>query len=561
MEKTFGAYLFDYYHQLGVEHAFGIPGDYALPLFKCLEESEIRLITMAHEPSIGFSADAYARVHGLGLACVTYCVGGLNMVNSIACAYAEKSPVIVLSGAPSVEDRYHDKLLHHKVKTFATQHRIYEEITCCATIIESIDDAVAEVERVTQAVMFHSLPGYIEIPFDLMDAKIPKYIRHAKSHLELEKNDELGLKVSVNEAIKELEQAKQPVIIVDVEVQRYGVINLVEQLIEKLKIPVACTIQAKSVIRENHPNYIGVYSGGLSEQACQQYIDQSDCILMLGTNISDVFLGMYTSRIRRENVVFASHERVQIGLHNYEGIDFCKFLQALVDAEISVNANIKNPNPFHQLDVIPEKDYDKPISAEDIFHELGLHLKENALVVADTGDSLFGSVNLRTKDSKTFISDAFYTSMGFAVPAAIGAIMGDKYSKAYVLVGDGAFQMTGMELTTAAKYNLDLVVIIINNAGFGTQRMIIDGDFNKIHNWDYAKVCDLLDYGKAKQVKKIGEFEAALNEAEQIKGLYLIEVVIPPESCSQSLQSLSQTLKEIRSGSAVVTNCSDLRMQ
>src|SRR5438093_1257672 len=122
---TIGSFLFDYIYDRGVRHAFGIPGDFALPTFRWLEKSKLQLITMTHEPMVGFAADGYSRVHGLGLACVTYCVGGLNMLNSIAGAYAEKSPVIVVSGGPSATDRRSDSLLHHKVKTFNTQRRIY----------------------------------------------------------------------------------------------------------------------------------------------------------------------------------------------------------------------------------------------------------------------------------------------------------------------------------------------------------------------------------------------------------------------------------------------------
>ena len=84
---TVGSFLFDYIHAKGVEHAFALPGDFTLPTFTWLERSPIQSITMTHEPSVGFAADGYARVRGLGLAVVTYCVGGLNMVNSIAGAY------------------------------------------------------------------------------------------------------------------------------------------------------------------------------------------------------------------------------------------------------------------------------------------------------------------------------------------------------------------------------------------------------------------------------------------------------------------------------------------
>src|ERR1700761_126135 len=176
---TVGSFLFDYLHKKNVTHVFGIPGDFALPTFRWLEQSPLKIITMTHEPSVGFAADGYARVHGLGVACVTYCVGGLNMLNAIACAYAEKSPVIVISGGPSPSDRKHDPLVHHKVKTFDTQKRIYDEVTCASTVLLDPETAAEEIIRVVTAVQAQCRPGYIEIPYDVVDMPIrPPVLRN-----------------------------------------------------------------------------------------------------------------------------------------------------------------------------------------------------------------------------------------------------------------------------------------------------------------------------------------------------------------------------------------------
>src|SRR5438552_821340 len=116
-----GQFLFEYLHRRGVRHSFGVPGDFALPTYAWLEKSPIRSITMTHEPGAGFAADAYSRINGVGLVTVTYCVGGLNVLNSIAGAYAEKSPLVVGSGSPGRADREKDTLVLHKLRTFVTQ--------------------------------------------------------------------------------------------------------------------------------------------------------------------------------------------------------------------------------------------------------------------------------------------------------------------------------------------------------------------------------------------------------------------------------------------------------
>src|SRR6266571_3132158 len=168
-----GQFLFEYLYRRGVRHSFGLPGDFALPTFAWLEKSKIQSITVTHEPAAGFAADAYARVNGIGLVCVTYCVGGLNVLNAIAGAYAEKSPVVVVSGAPGRKDREKDPLLHHKVKTFETQRRIYDEVTVASTVLLEEQRAAGEIIRCVEACLRHKRPVYIEVPHDIVDREIP----------------------------------------------------------------------------------------------------------------------------------------------------------------------------------------------------------------------------------------------------------------------------------------------------------------------------------------------------------------------------------------------------
>src|SRR6266702_2819935 len=168
-----GEFLFEYLYRCGVRHSFGIPGDFALPTFAWLERSKIQSITMTHEPGAGFAADAYSRLNGIGLVCVTYCVGGLNVLNSIAGAFAEKSPVVVVSVAPGRKDREKDPLLHHKVKTFETQRRVYDEVTVASAVLLEEERAAGEIIRCVEACLKQKRPVYIEVPHDMVDREIP----------------------------------------------------------------------------------------------------------------------------------------------------------------------------------------------------------------------------------------------------------------------------------------------------------------------------------------------------------------------------------------------------
>ncbi len=181
-----------------MRHAFGIPGDFALPTFAALESSPIQAITMTHEPGAGFAADAYSRVNGLGLVCVTYCVGGLNVLNAIAGAYAEKSPVVVVSGAPGRKDREKDPLLHHKVKTFETQRRVYDEVTVATAVLLDEQRAASEIVRCVEACLRHKRPVYIEVPHDMVDRKIPTAL---STHVMPEESDPHTLAAAMDETL------------------------------------------------------------------------------------------------------------------------------------------------------------------------------------------------------------------------------------------------------------------------------------------------------------------------------------------------------------------------
>lgn len=541
---TVGAFLFQYLYDKGVKHAFGIPGDFALATFRWLERSPIELFTMTHEPSVGFAADLYARRNGLGVACVTYCVGGLNMLNPIAGAYAEKSPVVVISGGPSIRDRQGEPLLHHKVKTFDTQRKVFEEVTCANTILLDPDTAADEIIRVIERVQAECRPGYIEVPYDIVDMPIAPPSLY--KNIWKPETDQESLEGFMQEVTAAINTAKQPVIIADVELHRHGHTHKVIEIAEHFNIPVAATLLSKGIIRETHPLYIGVYSGGLSEYACQKYIEESDCVIMLGTFITDVFLGQYTAHLERKKSIMVTTEKATIGLHAYNNILFPDFLEALRAADITPRGEFVNPNPAIEVLPLKESEYDDPLGIEAFFKIFSLHIQDGSTVICDVGDALLGAIGLRTSKRKRFFSDAYYLSMGFATPAAIGALAGNKEGKVFAIVGDGAFQMTGMELSTAAKYGMAPVVIILNNDGYGTQRHIIDGPFNDIHMWNYSKLPEVLGVGKAARVHTKKQLEDALVDAVKSDELYIIEVVVPRDDCSTSLRKMGEQLSKLR---------------
>ncbi len=172
-ELSIGQYLIRRLQDFGLNDLFGIPGDYVLSFYSMLEESPINVVGCTREDCAGFAADAYARLNGMGALCITYCVGGLSVCNSVAGAFAEKSPVVVISGAPGLNERHNNPLLHHKVREFGTQMEVFEKLCIAGTELKDPLTAFAEIERVLDACDRFKRPVYIELPRDMVHVVPP----------------------------------------------------------------------------------------------------------------------------------------------------------------------------------------------------------------------------------------------------------------------------------------------------------------------------------------------------------------------------------------------------
>jgi indolepyruvate decarboxylase len=524
----------------GIRDAFGIPGDFALPTFRWLQQSKIQLINMTHEPSVGFAADAYARTRGLGLACVTYCVGGLNMLNSIAGAYAEKSPVIVISGGPSATDRRLDPLLHHKVKTFDTQRRIYEEVTCANTVLLDPSTAAAEIVRVIDAVVAQRRPGYIEVPYDIVDTPIQPFKPAKRIPVE---TDADSLAAALAETVDLINNAKHPVLLAGIELHRHKLTGLVLEIAESFNIPIAADLLSKSVVRENHPLYIGVYSGAMSEPGCSKYVDSSDCVIMLGTFMTDINLGIYTARLDPARSISATSEKLSIRYHTFEEVRFKDFIRGLVTADLKRRETSNRPHPEEEAEfkVRPGE----KLTVKRLFQRLDAFLSDDTIVIVDVGDALFGAADLYIHQRTEFVGPAYYASMGFAVPAAIGAQLANPSLRPLVIVGDGAFQMTGMELTTALRQNLNPIVLVLNNAGYGTERQIHNGPYNDILPWEYSRIPEVLGGGRGYIASTEDELDRALLAARaDFARMSIIDARLDPLDRSPALERLAERLSK-----------------
>ena len=541
-KTTIGGYLIQRLLEHGVGHVFGVPGDFVLTFMHEIERSSLRLINTSDEEGAGFAADAYARLNGLGVVCVTYGVGGLKIANTTGQAFAEKSPVVVISGAPSMEERRRHPLIHHKVRSYDTQFRVFQLLTAAATVLDDPECAGSEIDRVLGIARKYSQPVYIELPRDMIDVPIDS---PTALPVTITESDGQTLAAAVAEAVEWINRAERPVIMFGVELVRFGLQDLVMRFIEASGIPATVTLLDKGAIQEGHDSFLGVYAGALGRDDVRAYVEGSDCLIMLGTLLTDTNLGIYTARLDPARCIHATRERLAVGLHTFERVELEDFVAGLAGAGVVARNVGGHPRAPRSEDVgAPIGGSDAAITVAGLFRRLESFLTDEMIVIADPGDALFGSIDLPVQGARAFLSPAFYASLGFAVPAAIGAQCAAPDARPLVLVGDGAFQMTGMELSTCARFGLDPIVIVLNNGGYATERLILDGGFNDVQPWDYSKLPGLLGAGHSHVVETAGDLEVALDAASVRDGQFcLIEVRLDRNDVSPALVRLGERLK------------------
>ena len=555
LSQNVGNYLIQRLYDHNVRHIFGVPGDFVLGFYQeLIQSNKLKVINTCDEQGAAFAADAYARINGLGVVCVTYCVGGLKIVNATAQAFAEKSPVVVISGAPGIKERRKNPLLHHKVRDFDTQQKIFEHITVDSVLVDNPRTAAKDIDRVLSSATRYKRPVYIELPRDKVSIPIYQeqyvdpsttYSKTAKIEEECE-TDMDSMQEALAEATAMINSSKQPVIIAGVEIHRFGLQDKLLRLTYKTNIPVVATVLSKSVISEDHPSYLGVYEGAMGHQSVREYVESSDCLILLGALMTDINFSISPTPIEQSKSIYVTSEKLSIKYHNFENVLLQDFLISLIEAPLErkdfvlgeKQGNIKNNNKHFSAA------RNQKITVKRLFERLNFSITDNRIVIADVGDSLFGALDLTVHGQTDFLSPAYYCSMGFAVPAAIGAQLASPTLRPIVIVGDGAFQMTGMEISTIIRFALNPIIIILNNNGYGTERPMLDGPFNDILPWNYYRIPEIIGHGKGFVIETEDQLEESLSAAERIysKDLCILDVHLDIHDGSPALQRLTESL-------------------
>lgn len=534
---TIGNYLLKKLKKAGVNHIFGIPGDYVINFFSEIEKSDIKTIVSCTEQGSAFAADAYARLNGIGALCVTYCVGGLNTVNAVAGAYAEKAPLIVISGSPGICEFDSDYLLHHSIRDHDSQLNIFKEITVSQTRLSDPHNVSFEIDRVIKDCIDYKRPVYIELPRDMVHENC--LISPSKQEIVCTFNPAI-LEEALSESIDMVKNARNPVIIGGVEIRRYGIEAEFTDLLSKSGYPYVTTILGKSIIDESHPQFAGVYMGKIGDEKVQELIENSDCIIILGALMTDTNLG--TAQLDISKTIYATADQLCIKHHYYKGIKLAEYIRKFSGLLEKYKKSVCVIKP-EKKQYSPKSN--SPITINRFFERLNEFIPENTTVICDVGDSLFGSVDLKIPKNSCYLGPAYYTSMGYAIPAALGAQIAKPGFRPIVVVGDGAFQMTGQELSSIARLALNPIIFVMNNHGYTTQRYLKDGSYNDIYNWSYELWTQILGTGQGFEVKTEEDLEDVLISAKNnLNSFSIVNVHLDKYDKSKTLYRLTSHFKQ-----------------
>ena len=290
------AFLISRIQELGVEHVFGIPGDYCLPFFDELirEGSPVKHIGTCNELNAAYLADGYSRIKGFGVAAVTYGPGAFNAVNAVAGAYDANVPMLLVSGAPQTV-RYRQRgnlLLHHAVGSdLDATIRVFAPITAAAARIDTAEEAIPTIDWLLKVALDQKRPVYLEIPFDMQKAVIQA---PASLNYQAPSSDEQALHRVVEEVARVVNSTQKVGVLVGVFVDREGLQQVAEDMLSASNLPFATTFDQKAGYLEHLPNCVGFYQGGVSAQAVRDATEGADILLTLGMPQTEFNLGFLT---------------------------------------------------------------------------------------------------------------------------------------------------------------------------------------------------------------------------------------------------------------------------
>ena len=539
MAFTVADYVLKRLSEQHVDTLFGVPAAYCAPLFDAASAHGMRSVVTASELEAGYAADGYARTKGLGAASVAYGVGSLSMINAIAGAYVERSPVAVINGGPTSQNlsnlHQFDVVFSHSIGQDATDLTTYKLITASAARAGKVSEVPAVVDQAISTAVMKKRPVYIEINMGIWNSACPM-----PAGILPVTNPPAGTERQLAMTIVGLiRSAQSPLILIGTEIQRYGLADKVSGLISKLGVRWATALLAKSTLAEQGVGWIGVYDPPHSHPAVQSAVENADILLTLGCVFPNGYAALVQSAFGRMVQIYDGKVRIKTSPKQNAEIG------ALVSAMVSEAANAPpTPVPAGAAPVMPGPATGS-LTYKQVLERIGAALDNSWIAIPDTFLGIYSAANLPVKGRDAFLCSGVWASIGHSVAAALGASFGSS-RRPLVICGDGGFHMTAQTLSTMVHYGSNPVILVIANGIYGYEQFLVDSSFFSsptkpplpyvvLNQWDFVKFANGLGLQFAQTVNTATSLDSALAAAKATNTPALIVAQVNPHDLPAEL--------------------------
>lgn len=551
---TVGDYLLDRLAELGVTEIFGVPGDFNLEFLDHVEDhATVRWVGNANELNAGYAADGYGRLRGMAALVTTFGVGELSAANAIAGSYAEHVPVVHVVGAPSTDAQVARRAVHHTLGDgdFERFLRMSREITCAQANLTPAT-ATREIDRVLSEVREQKLPGYLLLATDVArfpaDPPTAPLVRYGGG-------TSPGALALFERAARDLVADEQVTVLADLLVHRLDAVPQLQALLSADTVPFATLVWGKSLLDESSPDYLGIYAGAASEPSVRAAVEDAPVLVTAGVQFTDMVSGFFSQKLDQARVIDVGPHQSTVAGTVYAPLDMHTALETL--ARIVEERGTRTPaaaSPAGPPSPATDAgDPDRPLDQQTLWNMLAGALTPGNIVLADQGTSFYGMAGHRLPSGVTFIGQPLWASIGYTLPAALGAGLSDRDRRPVLLIGDGAAQLTIQELGTFSREGLAPVVVVVDNDGYTVERAIHgeNARYNDIVRWKWENVPDTLGMEGhiSRTVRTVGELADALAEsAAHTDAMAYITAVVPKMDVPPLLSDLARSASEANRG-------------
>jgi indolepyruvate decarboxylase len=543
MAETVIQYVLRRLKEVGVDDVFGVAGDYAFPVNDAIvEQPAINWIGCCNELNAAYAADGYARMRGVGAVCTTYGVGELAAMSAIAGSYAEHLAVFHLIGTPNLPTQEGRALVHHTLGNgeFDLFSKMAEAVVCASAIMTP-QNAASETERLIAEALYHRRPVYMAFPSDVANTPV----LGAAPPLSLPTSDPAALAGATEAVTAALNNAGQACVLPGVLLRRLGLQDSAAAFVDASGLPFATMFGDKSVLGEDHPYYIGMYSGRLMAEPVRAFVESCDVVVMLGTMLTDGNTAGFTAQLDPDKAITICHHRTTVGNTVYRNVEIADVL-AHVTKGVTSHAQRPAIAPGTLGPVIGGGD--DAITADALYPRWANFFRPSDVIMTDTGTSSLGLAFAQLPNGAEFHNQTLWASIGWATPAAFGAAVGAPDRRLVLVTGEGSHQMTVQEISQFGRRALRPIVFVLNNSGYLSERLLCKDQtiaYNDIAAWNYAELPHALGCQGwfTTRVSTCGELDDALKTADQLNGAAYIEAITDAYEAPPLYKKLHENVK------------------